>query len=274
MNPNRWGILIRREFWENRALWIAPTVAALFLVCSTILLALRMDDMQYGPRGVFRNNPNMGAPIGATPFEMTVFVFSSLIFGIGAIATAMYCLDSLYSERRDRSILFWKSLPVSDTQTVLAKAAVALVAMPVLLTAMALVANLLSGAILSINPSPRSPVRMMWEDANLVRAYGKLILAVFTNVLWYAPAVAYAMVASVLSNRVPLVMASVPLVTLAVGEQVVFGTNQVWAFLGKRLTSVFNVHEALTSAQLWGGLVVAAAGFALAIRLRRWRDDS
>lgn len=271
---NRWGILIRREFWENRALWIAPTVAALFLLCSTILLAVRMDDMQFGPRGMFRNNPTMGAPTGTSPFEITVFAFSSLIFGIGAIATAMYCLDSLYSERRDRSILFWKSLPVSDAQTVLAKAGVALVAMPVLLTAMALVTNLLSGAILSINPSPGSPVRMMWEDGNFIRAYGKLILAVIINVLWYAPAVAYAMIASVLSNRVPLVMAAVPLVTLAVGEQIVFGTGYVWRFLGQRISTVFNIQETLVSAQLWGGLIAAAAGFALAIRLRRWRDDS
>jgi hypothetical protein len=46
----RWGILVRREFWENRALWIAPGIAAVFLVGSSILLALRMDDVQYGPR--------------------------------------------------------------------------------------------------------------------------------------------------------------------------------------------------------------------------------
>jgi len=271
---NRWTILIRREFWENRSLWIAPTVASLFLLCSTILLAVRMDDLSRGPRGMFRNNPSMGTPPGTSPFEITVFAFSAMIFGIGAISTAMYCLDSLYSERRDRSILFWKSLPVSDAQTVLAKAGVALVAMPVLLTLMAMATNLLSGAVLSINPSPGSPVRMMWHDGNLITAYFHLVGAVFVNVLWYAPAVAYAMVASVLSTRLPLVMAAVPLVTLAVGEQIVFGTGHMASFLLGRFTSVFNVGETLRSAQLWLGLVVAAAGFALAIRLRRWRDDS
>jgi len=271
---NRWGILIRREFWENRSLWIAPSVASLFLLGSTILLAIRMDDMQYGPRGMFRGGASMGMPVGTNAFEISVFAFSALIFGIGSIATAMYCLDSLYAERRDRSILFWKSLPVSDTQTVLAKAAVALVAMPVLLLAMALVTNLVSGAILSIHPSPRSPVRQMWEDGNFIRAYYHLACVVLVNMLWYAPAVAYAMVASVLSTRLPLVMAAVPLVTLAVGEQVVLGTSHVWGFLAQRVTSVFDVRETLGSAQLWIGLVAAAAGLALAIRLRRWRDDS
>jgi ABC-2 type transport system permease protein len=271
---NRWGTLIRREFWENRSLWIAPSIASLFLICSTVLLAVRMDDMQVGPRGMFRGNMSMGAPPGTSPFEITVFVFSSMIFGIGAIATAMYCLDSLYSERRDRSILFWKSLPVSDTQTVLAKAGVALVAMPVLLTVMALATNLLTGIILSINPPPGSPVRIMWEDWNVVRAYFRLICVVLVNVAWYAPAVAYAMVASVLSTRLPLVMAAVPLVTVAVGEQVVFGTAHVWGFLARRVTTVYNVDQVIASAHLWGGLLVAAAGFALAIRLRRWRDDS
>jgi ABC-2 type transport system permease protein len=223
---------------------------------------------------MFRNSASMGAAPGTTPFEMTVFVFSAMIFGIGAIATAMYTLDSLYSERRDRSILFWKSLPVSDTQTVLAKASVALVAMPVLLTLMAIGTNLLSGLILSINPSPNSPVRMMWEGTNLIGAYAKLVSVVFVNALWYAPAVAYAMLASVLSSRVPLVMAAVPIVTLAVGEQVVFGTSNVWRFVALRISSVFKLQEVVTSVQLWGGVAVAAAGFALAIRLRRWRDDS
>lgn len=271
---NRWGILVRREFWENRSLWIAPLAAALFLICGTILMAVRMDDMQYGPRGMFRNSPSMGAASGTTAFEMTVFVFSSMIFGIGAIATAMYTLDSLYSERRDRSILFWKSLPVSDAQTVLAKASVALVAMPVLLTLMAMVTNLLSGVILSLHPSPNSPVRMMWEGTNLIGAYGKMICAVFVNALWYAPAVAYAMVVSVLATRLPLVIAAVPIVTVAVGEQIVFGTAHVWTFVARRISSVFNLREVIASADLWGGLIVAAAGFALAIRLRRWRDDS
>jgi ABC-2 type transport system permease protein len=270
----RWGVLIRREFWENRSLWIAPLAAALFLLCSAVLLAVRMDDMQYGPRGVFRNSPMLGAPAGASGFEMTVFAFSSMIFGIGAIATAMYCLDSLYSERRDRSILFWKSLPVSDSQTVLAKASVALIAMPVLLLVMALATNLLSGAILSIRPSPGSPVRIMWEDGNLVRAYLRLGGAAFVNALWYAPAVAYAMIASVLSNRVPLVMAVVPIVTLAFGEQMVFGTSNVWGFVARRISTLHDTRELATSLSLWGGVAVAAAGFALAIRLRRWRDDS
>lgn len=270
----RWGILVRREFWENRALWIAPLIAALFLVCSTMLVAVRMDDVQYAPRGLFGYDSSRGAGVGASPFEITVFVFSSLILGIGAIATAMYCLDSLYSERRDRSILFWKSLPVSDTQTVLAKASVALLAMPVLLTAMAMATHLLSGVILSIRPPANSPARMMWDGANLLRAYGKLSGAVFVNVLWYAPVVAYAMIASALANRVPLVMAAVPIVTLAVGEQVVFGTGYVWGFVARRIATVFDAREALTSAQLWGGMAVAAAGFAVAIRLRRWRDDS
>ncbi len=271
----RWSILVRREFWENRALWIAPLVAALFLICSTILLAVRMDDVQYGPRGMFRDQSLRMGAWARHGFEMSFFAFSAMIFGIGAIATAMYCLDSLYSERRDRSILFWKSLPVSDTQTVLAKASVALVAMPVLLTVMAMITNLLTGAILSIHPSAQLPgARDVGGDGTSSSPTASSSPRSFVNALWYAPAVAYAMIASVLSTRVPLVMAAVPLVTLAVGEQMVFGTAHVWGFFARRISSVFNVREVFASAQLWGGVVVAAAGFALAIRLRRWRDDS
>ena len=54
-----------------------------------------------------------------------------------------YCLDALHGERRDRSILFWKSLPVSDLTTVLAKASVPCRVLPPRAFALALATQLM-----------------------------------------------------------------------------------------------------------------------------------
>jgi ABC-2 type transport system permease protein len=60
------------------------------------------------------------------PYDVAAMVLIITAFIVGLF----YCLDALYGERRDRSILFWKSLPVSDLTTVLSKATIALVVLP------------------------------------------------------------------------------------------------------------------------------------------------
>ena len=269
-----WRTQIRREFWEYRSLWMVPLLACGVSVCSTIALAIRMSDLQYGPQGMFRGNPSFGAPPGTDPLTVVIFVFSALIYGLGALAVFAYALDCLYSERRDRSILFWKSLPVSDSRTVLAKVAVALLVMPALLTAFAILTNLVCGAILSISPSPGSPVRTMWDLGRLLPAYGQLIWVTAVNVLWFSPLIAYAMLASVLSPKLPGVTALVPLIVVVIVEKIVFDSNHSLGWIVSRITTVYKIDRVLYSPQLWGGVVAAAAAFALVIRLRRWRDDS
>lgn len=269
-----WIAQIRREFWEYRSLWMVPLLAAAISLCSTVALAIRMSDLQYGPNGMFRYNQTFGAPPGTDPLTVVVFVFSALIYGLGALAVAAYAFDCLYAERRDRSILFWKSLPVSDARTVLSKVAVALVVMPVLLTVLAIVTNLLCGAILSISPSPGSPVRTMWDIGRLLHAYGNLAGVTLVNVLWYAPLVAYAMLASVLSPKLPGVTGLVPPIVVVIVEKIVFDSSHALAWIGSRIATVYDVGRVLPSPQLWGGVVAAGLVIAVVIRLRRWRDDS
>ena len=62
------------------------------------------------------------------PYDIAAMMIMFTVFIVGIF----YCLDALHGERRDRSILFWKSLPVSDLTTVLSKVFVPLVILPVL----------------------------------------------------------------------------------------------------------------------------------------------
>ena len=114
---------IRREFWESRSIYIAPLgVAALILVgfmISTIHLPGNM-------RAALALSPMQQHEAIQQPYA----VAELLMMGTFLIVAVFYCLDALHGERRDRSILFWKSLPVSDLTTVLAKASIPVVVLP------------------------------------------------------------------------------------------------------------------------------------------------
>src|SRR5687768_12986013 len=136
MSPRPLYWSIRRELWESRSIYIAPlTVAAVFLfgfMLSTITLSKRMKDVLALPPA---KQPNALA----IPFSIA----ASLILMTGFIVAIFYCLDALNGERRDRSILFWKSLPVSDRATVLSKALVPLAVVPALTFGIALCTQLI-----------------------------------------------------------------------------------------------------------------------------------
>ena len=122
-NPFYWTL--RREFWEHRALYIAPlAVAALILVGFTVSLV----GLSWRAKELAALTQDEQAAAIAQPyhFAAAAIILTTLIVSI------FYCLGALYNERRDRSILFWKSLPVSDLTTVLAKASIPIVILPLI----------------------------------------------------------------------------------------------------------------------------------------------
>ena len=141
--PLYWSV--RRELWENRSIYIAPlAVAAVFLfgfLISMIHLPRQM-------RAASALDPMQQHELIAQPYDIA----AALIMATAFIVGVFYCLDALHGERRDRSILFWKSLPVSDLTTVLSKASIPLVVLPLLTFAITvatqLIMLLLSSAVL------------------------------------------------------------------------------------------------------------------------------
>ena len=137
--PLYWSV--RRELWENRSIYIAPlAVAALGLsgFVFTLIHPPKSKDM-----GLAAINPSFDPTGLAMPYSHAAMLLLLTAF----IVVFFYCLDALYGERRDRSILFWKSLPVSDLTTVLAKASMPLAVLP--LTVFAITIALL-GVFISV----------------------------------------------------------------------------------------------------------------------------
>ena len=123
--PLYWSV--RRELWENRSIYIAPlAVAAVFLV--------RLLDQHDSSAGQDARRRGARPDAAARSDRSAVRHRGCSHDGDHLLVRVFYCLDALHGERRDRSILFWKSLPVSDLTTVLAKASIPLVVLLPLLT--------------------------------------------------------------------------------------------------------------------------------------------
>jgi ABC-2 type transport system permease protein len=265
--------LIKREFWEHRSLWIAPLAVASFLVLMALGAAVFADvHFNMGARGWGGQNGMW--PRNVSMMQMGVFGFTMQLFFVSSITCGFYLLDCLYSERKDRSILFWKSLPVSDLQTVTSKFAVATVVVPLGVFLLAAVLYPTLYAISAIGIPDFSAMTGGWNTADWLRAEGAVLSAVVATGLWYAPIAAWSMMASVFSRRSPIMIALLPLVVIGVAEGLVFRSGETWKFLAYRLKPVPDLAQAVARPGLWIGLAVAAGMLYIVVRLRRYRDDT
>ncbi|MBV8144614.1 MAG: hypothetical protein JO184_06370 [Gammaproteobacteria bacterium] len=285
--------LVRREFWEHRALWLAPLVITGLLALCALIGRVHID---------LDESPDVSNDAQRVAVLTVIqWVLAMPLYVVVAFVVAFYLLDCLYAERKDRSILFWKSLPVSDGLTVGAKMLVALVVVPLGVFALALVAGLLFSAILGLRVALGTlPPLFTWNTWEWLRTEVLMLLLTVLAVLWYAPLAAYLLVVSGWVRRAPILLATLPLVLAPILEWVAFGSshllnfinyriNGIWWVLGVHRTHIITKHAvypvgsalgvldfggALRSIDLWLGLAVAAALVYAAIRIRAYRDDT
>lgn len=283
-------MLIRREFWEHRGAFIfTPAAVCVLYLVLCIALGSNFEVNAFSGRGLTPIYPG---------FHLIMDVaFSVFVFFIMAIVAFFYLCDSLYTERKDRTILFWKSLPVSDTVTVVSKLLTAIVAAPLVAFAMAFVTNLLATLVFKLvtgfdsTPLPGGASQLsawLWIHTHL-------LAAIFIGALWIAPVAAYQLLISVSAPRVPVLWTILPPLAIIVAEGWLLGTWNVAGFIGHRLSGItgggrsdsgpdweglegmiqgLNSLPTLAQPSLWIGVAVAAALVFVAIRIRRVRSDS
>jgi ABC-2 type transport system permease protein len=278
--PFYWSV--RRELWENRSLYIAPLIAAGFVLFGFLVGSRRLV-MSLGASGL---PPERHALMLAIPY----YIAAAAVIAVSVIVAAVYCLGALFNERRDRSLLFWKSLPVSDLTTVLAKATIPLAVIPVIafivVLALQSVLLLLSTIVLAGHGLSAAPLwtAIPWGKMTLNLAYGLVALA-----LWYAPLYAWFLLVSGWAKRVTFIWAVLPPVGLCILEKIALDTTFLGDLLHRRLGGALSaafstssqggdtnlnidLADFLSSPDLWGGLIVAAALIAAAVWQRRRRD--
>src|SRR5439155_20995056 len=121
--PMYWSVW--RELWENRSIYIAPLIVAAFEVFGFAISTIGLADRR---RAVLLLDAAHQQAAIEQPYDLAAMMMIFIVFIVGVF----YCLDALHGERRDRSILFWKSLPVSDLTTVLSKVTIPLVVLPLI----------------------------------------------------------------------------------------------------------------------------------------------
>ena len=278
-------ILIRREFWEHRMMLVMAPLALCVIYLVLCVLAGAKIDVNILQ---FDSQP----PTSAAYLVVMHTAFTILLYLLMAVVAFFYLCDCLYAERKDRSILFWKSMPVSDAATVLSKLLVALIAIPVVVFVLSFLTNIVAFGVFKALVHARAAPSVVsdWTVGGWLRLNGYLIVDILVLALWFAPVAAYQLLISAAVPRAPFVFTVLPPLALVFGERLFFGTWNIGLFLGHRLGSVqfgprmghgvegvidaVNALPLLQRPELWIGAVLAAALIVLTIRIRRHRDDS
>ena len=287
--PLYWSV--RRELWENKSIYMAPAIAGIVVFLAVVISVF------HGRTEIIVNGQHVLRPLATLePAQQASMLLQRHGFPAAALALVslivgvFYCLDALHAERRDRSILFWKSLPVSDLTTVLSKALVALVVLPIVTYAVVVVLEILI-LPLSIIQVDGLSAATLWDRLPLFELLAIMLYGLAVGALWYAPVYGWLLLVSGYVRRAPFLWATLPPLAIVIFEKIAFNTSYFGSMLKDRLAA--GASEAFTSAvhekgepftlpmmdpmkllgtpALWIGLAVAAVFFIAAVRQRRYR---
>ncbi len=297
--------LVRRELWEHRSLYVTPAVVALvmtlMLLTGYIFASGYEELVDIGIVGA----QNMLAD-GHRRMALGAFLIGNTVVFILAsgVLTVFYCLDALYAERKDKSILFWRSLPVTDAETVISKLLTALLLIPLITFGVVVIAHLVNLVLTSIFVSIEggSPAFMIWQSAPLFDVWATVLIVMLALPIWLSPFAGWFLFVSAWTRRSPLLTAFLPLVIVPMIESWVLPTHLVWDAIENRFTQLplFSVDpevffdekalaartdavnllelvdlgKFLSSPGVWLGLVVCGLFATAAIYVRRYRGES
>jgi ABC-2 type transport system permease protein len=291
---------VRRELWENRSITIAPFTATGLLIFTVAVLTLKLSI------GAQQLNGQMSAKIaGNFPNDglwLPYAILAGPVLAISFIVAVAYCLGALHGERRDRSILFWKSLPVSDLATVLSKASIPLVLVPLISFVAAIIAQMAIFAIvLIVFPLLAAKGNLVWNGVPVDSSTWHMIFSgvpigtltlgmlygLLATALWHAPIYAWLLLVGGWAKRMAFVWAVAPVAGLMIAERIIFGTSRLESMFQNRLIGMVSIAfgnmvnirlpaltpgRFLTDPGLWIGLLVAALFLGAAVLLRRYRQ--
>jgi ABC-2 type transport system permease protein len=311
--------LLKREIWEHRGAFVyTPLIigAVLFLFAlmgtgSAAFWGIKIDGASLMAEGAVKMAQAQAKPEQLQIAANAFFFGTALLWQtVLSIVLFFYCIGCLYDERRDRSVLFWKSMPVSDLETVLSKVVTASLVAPLITLAAMIIGQIVlalyAGLMIAIYGG--SPWALWWGNLRPFSFWGSYLGVIGVQVLWLLPLVGWLMLAGSFARSKPFLWAVLPPVALSILESYLrftadfsmsriiweailsraaaavapvsykadVGEGQVSAGLsGTDFAAGFSdVYARLGSLDLWIGVVVGLAFLAGAVFLRRYRDDS
>ena len=299
--------LLQRELWEHRSIYIAPIVVAIIMTLGALTGQVSVNGIEHVDVGI----------VGASnlPENARSAVISGIMIGLSttfimtmSILAFFYALDSLYAERKDRSILFWRSIPVTDSETVISKLITAMLVIPMVSFALIIATHLAVFLIGSVWIGVRggSAFQLIWASAPFADNWIATLIFMLALPLWLSPFIGWALFVSAYAKRSPFLTAFLPLVILPLLEKMIFDTKifaeaffvrsikmplfhdletmerlfedgEEFAMVADAklsLLSLMDLSGFLGSPGLWIGIVVCGLFTTAAIYVRRYRDDS
>jgi len=298
--------LLKREIWEHRSIYITPIAIAVIVSLGVLAMlmfasgfAAELDVAIFGAQNIAGDAERRAVLTGFFLGTSWVFVIALMIL------TVFYSLDSLYAERKDKSILFWRSLPVTDAETVLSKLLTALIVLPTAAVLGIIATHLANLVVTSIWVSMKGADAgmLIWGSVALLDNWAAAFIVVLASGIWMSPFIGWFLLVSAYTKRSPLLMAFMPLILIGLLEGIILRTHvfaenvfargdgfpifrtvdidrffdeEQWR-IGDGATSLLqhlDVVRFLTSPSMWAGLVVCGLLCTGAIYVRRYRDES
>lgn len=300
----RQAMLVRRELWEHRSIVIAPTVIAVLVSLMAVTGHVTVSAFDQVIDLAIIGASNLGAAERGAAINVMLIGISSLFALAMAVLSFFYALDALYAERKDRSILFWRSIPCTDSETVLSKLAVAILVIPAVTMAAIVVTHVAVLAVTGIWVEVRGADagHLIWSATPFLDNWVATLVVIFALPLWLSPFIGWFLFVSAFAKRSPFLVGLLPILILPMLEKTLIGTTllaraifvrsaNIPLFRGLRTGDLFfyegngpaeglallkllDLGRFLGSPGLWLGLVVCGLFTAAAVYVRRYRDDS
>ena len=298
--------LIRREIWEHRTIYVTPIAIAVVVSLVSLAGMVTMSAFDKEVNMALFGASNIAGDAERRAALTVYFLGTSWVFLFAlAILTTFYALDSLYAERKDKSILFWRSLPITDAETVVSKLLTAVIVLPLVTVATIIATHIVNLVITSIWVMFKggSAAHLIWGSVPLLDNWAAALIVTLAGAIWMSPFIGWFLFVSAFTKRSPLLMAFMPLIIIPIIEWIffrsklfasaVFGRGELIPLFREMDVEHFfdeermQVNEAmvsllahidlgkfLVSPSVWAGIVVCALFATAAIYVRRYRDES
>jgi ABC-2 type transport system permease protein len=298
--------LIKREIWEHRSIYVTPIAIA--VIVSLISLAGMVTVSAFDKEidmALFSASSIAGD--AERQAALTVFFLGTswvFLFAL-AILTTFYSLDCLYAERKDKSILFWRSLPITDAETVVSKLLTAIIVLPVVTVTAIIVTNLVNLIVSTVWVMIQGgdAAHLIWGSVSLFDNWTAALIVTVASAIWMSPLIGWFLFVSAFTRRSPLLMAFMPLIIIPIIEWIffrskvfasaVFGRGEMIPLFREMnfehffdedrrkvneevisLLAHIDIGKFLVSPSVWMGVVVCGLFVTAAIYVRRYRDES
>ncbi len=284
MNDFIW--LVRREFWENKAIWVMPACIGALMIVAALFGTVEVTLL---------NTSGQQSELAAV---LSLLAVGGVFWAAMSIYTVWYLLDCLYADRKDRSVLFFKSLPLTDSATVFSKLFVALIAIPLVYFAAADISALLMTFVISVR-ARLGFGNILWRPELWLQQQVLWLYVIATGILWYLPVVGWLLLVSAWAKRAVILHAILPPLAIMLAERLFLGTHVAAVLFRDRLLggSYAAYHHPInwslqkgemtpgvwrlpdpagffSSVEVWIGMLIGAACIAGAVQLRKRRTDA